>query len=310
MTESVDAPATADGGAAFRAAESSSSPTGVEAMETASRRRAILVVLVTIGLCVAAAILVQPHVSHWLKARGAYRNLSHQDENERVEAVRWLINNGENPDQALIALLSHSNAEVRLFAAYSLARRRPVTNRTIDLFLTDLESESPSEAIEKFATNLFYRHAEQATGPLTPTEQRMIAWLRRQLPPNDPDGRSAATAFSLATFLQRDPTLMKPLQDYLKGAEIRSQISVARQMAKYDPAFQDEYVEVLLNGASQSVNGNARIVSIDYLKQLQKESADFVPGLETRRAMTSDPQEASRLDRAIELLNQSADHEK
>src|SRR5262245_12179705 len=140
--------------------QSANHPTSVEATATVPRRRAILVVLLTIILCTIAVLVVRPRFAHWLNVRAAYRNLSHQDESERIEAVRWLVDNGEKPDETLIGLLDDPNEDVRIFAAGELAYRRPVTDRTIDVFLAGLETNPPVEAIEQNAFNLFYRHAE------------------------------------------------------------------------------------------------------------------------------------------------------
>jgi hypothetical protein len=215
-----------------------------------------------------------------------------------------LIREGENPDEALIALLRHSNEEVQTSSATALAIRRPVTDRTINLFLTGLESDSPSEAITNVAPHLFYRHAEQATGPITPTEQRMITWLRRRLPDSDPQNRWDSEAIALSNFLHRDPTLKQPLQDYFQGAGIRTQVQLALQMARRDPAFREEYLTVLLRGASQSVDINAQRSSINLMKQQQQEFGGFIAELEAHREKTSDPEEASRFDRVIEMLKQ------
>jgi hypothetical protein len=282
------------------AVETSNVPTGVET--AAPGRLGLVVVLATISLTIIAAMFVQPRVSRWLNIREAYRDLSHADENERVEAVRRLIAEGENPDEALIALLSDPDEEVRISAARALAVRRPVADRTVDVFLARLESDSPDEAIARAAAHLFYRHAEQATGPITPTELRMITWLRRRLPPSDPLGQFDGEAVALSNFLHRDLTLNRPLQDYFKGAGIRTQIQVAGRMARRDPAFRDEYLNVLLIAASQSADINAQRTSIYLLKQLQEESGGFAAELEARREKATDPQEASRLDRAIVLL--------
>ena len=293
---------TADSNAIPLAVKPSNDPAGVEATATEPGRRGILVVLVTVSLTIIAAFFVQPRVSRWLNSRDAYRNLSHPDQNERVDAVRWLIREGENPDEALIALLRDPNDEVRNSSASALAIRRPVTDRTIDVFLTGLESESPSEAITDLAPHLFYRHAEQATGPITPTEQRMIGWLRRRLPTRDPDGQYDGEAIALSNFLHRDPSLNQPLQDYFNGTGIRTQVQVARAMARRDPAFRDEYLTVLLRGASQSVDINAQKSSINIMKQQQQESDGIIAELEAHREKNSDPEEASRFDRVIEML--------
>jgi hypothetical protein len=276
------------------ALETSNHPTGVET--AAPGRRGLLVVLATISLTVIAAMLVQPRVSRWLNIREAYRNLSHPDENERVDAVHRLVGEGENPDEALIALLNDPDEGVRLSAAHALAGRRPVTDRAIEVFLAGLESESPGEAVVRWAPSLFYRHAELAAGPITPTEQRMIASLGRRL--HGPN----AEAVALSTFLHRDPTLIIPLKDYLKAAEIYDQLFVTRQMAKFNPAFQDDYLKVLLNAASQSVNIHAQRQAMYDLEKLQRDSGSLLAELEARREKTADPQEVSRLDRAIVLL--------
>ncbi|MFO1096233.1 MAG: HEAT repeat domain-containing protein [Planctomycetaceae bacterium] len=275
---------------------------------TSSRAYLLLVIGVTIGLCAATIVFVRPRITRWLTIRDAYRNLSHEDNSERFEALRTLESNGENPDEALIALLTHSDERVRSSAADALARRRPVTDRTIDVFFAILESDSPDEAIEQAAPSLCYRHAEQATGPLTPTDQRMIVWLRQRLRSTDPY-ESGDAAFALAGFLHRDPKLMEPLMVYFKGAGIRDQVFIAHHIEKNAPAFRDEYVQVLLTGLS-SGNVNAELMAKHFLKELQRKSDGFVAELEARRTMTSDPQEASQLDRAIELLKSPADDAK
>jgi hypothetical protein len=280
--------------------ESSDHPTGVEATATASRRRAILVVLLAIVLCTIAVLVVRPRMTHWLSVRAAYRNLSHQDESERIDAVRWLVDNGENPDEALIALLNHSDEGVRIFAAAELASRRPVTDHVVETFLTGLESGSSVDAIEQSAPNLFFRHAQEATGPLTETEQRMIASLRRMLGSRSPYMRRNA-AMALAAFLHRDPSLREPLTAFLPAEGITFQYPVARQIARNDPTFRDEYVELLLSGVS-SGNAEAERMAVYYLKELQRESEDIMLQLEARRGNASGQNEASRIDRALELI--------
>lgn len=273
-----------------------------EAPVTFSRRRTTLIVLATIGICAIAVILVQRPVSHWLAVRSAYRKLSHDDQGERTDALRWLVSNGENPDESLIALLGHSDEGVRYSAAYALSSQRPMTDRTIELFLVDVESASPKKAVEQSASGLFYRYGEQAKGPLTPTDQRIIAWLVRRLHSKIVH-ESEGAAMALTTFVHRDPTL-----NYLNEADLEIQYSVARKFARVNPSYRDKYLRQLLAAAS-SANAAAEQIAIQHLKELQKESSDFVAELETRRSATSDPQEASRLDRAIEVLKPTASHE-
>lgn len=267
---------------------------------TSSRAYLLLVIGATIGLCTATILFVRPRITRWLTVRDAYRNLSHPDNSERFEALRTLENLGENPDEALIALLTQPDEGVRTSAGEALAYRRPVTVRTVELFLTGVEAENPIAAIQESAPNLFYRFAEHADGPLTPIEQRMIAWLRRRLLSQDPLA-SERSALALTIFLHRDPTLMELLMVYFKGAGIRDQVFIGHHIEKNAPAFRDEYVQVLLTGLS-SGNVGAELMSNYFLKELQRKSDSFVTELETRRTMTTDPQEASRLDRAIEML--------
>jgi hypothetical protein len=69
--------------------EPSNRVTGEGVTTTPATARGLMVILATIGFTVMAAFFVQPRVSRWLDIREAYRNLSHRDQNERVDAVRW-----------------------------------------------------------------------------------------------------------------------------------------------------------------------------------------------------------------------------
>src|SRR5262249_55542014 len=104
-----------------------------------SRAYLLLVIGVTIGLCTATILFVRPRITRWLTVRDAYRNLSNEDNSERFEALRTLESNGEDPDEALIALLTHPDEGVWTSAGEALAYRRPVTDRTVELFLTGVE---------------------------------------------------------------------------------------------------------------------------------------------------------------------------
>ena len=161
----------------MNAGQSSSQHEVVPAGRMSQNKYAILSVGLTVVVSLALIVFVRPRVGPWLEVRSAYRNLSSADDDARIDAIRRLRSLGEETESELIALLHHPDAGVRHFAASELAHKTRVTDDIIEAFLIALESNQHVAEIGYHAPKLFFRHAEDATGPLTETDQRMIAWI-------------------------------------------------------------------------------------------------------------------------------------
>jgi hypothetical protein len=196
--------------------QSSSQPEGVHAGRMSRNIYAVLLVGLTVVVSLAAIVFSRPHVGSWLEVSSAYRNLSSTDSDTRIDAIRRLRSLGEETESELIALLHHPDADVRDFAASELAHKTRLSDEIIEAFLIALESNQHVAEIGYHAPKLFFRHAEDATGPLTETDQRMIAWLKPNLNSKNLN-RSGDAAWALTAFVNRDPSLREPLAAYLKN---------------------------------------------------------------------------------------------
>lgn len=188
-------------------------------------------------------------------------------------------------------------------AIYSQALRTRVTDDIIEAFLIALESNQHVAEIGIYAPKLFFRHAEDATGPLTETDRRMIAWLRPKLNSTNPD-RSGSAAWALTAFVNRDPSLREPLAAYLKNGAFFYKYLMLREMADSDPSMRDEYVDVLLSGLGSSVHTD-QLNALYGLANLKNEPDDLRSRLEARREESTDPGEISRIDQALEELRKN-----
>jgi hypothetical protein len=262
---------------------------------------AVLPAGLTVAVCLMAIVFVRPHVGPWLEVRLAYRNLSSTNSDTRNDAIHLLRSRGKETESALIALLHHSCTGVRDFAAYSLSHE--TTDDIIEAFLIALESNQHVAEIGNHAPRLFFRHAEDSTGPMTETDRRMIAWLRSELNSTNPD-RSGSAAWALTAFVNRDPSLRKSVAAYLKNGAFFYKYLVLREMADSDPSMRDEYVNVLLSGLGSSVHTD-QLNALYGLANLQNESDDVRSRLASRRKESTDLGEISRIDQALEVLRKN-----
>jgi hypothetical protein len=262
---------------------------------------AVLLAGLAVVVCLTAIVFVRPHVGPWLEVRWAYRNLSSADSDRRHDAIHLLRSRGEETESALIALLHHSNTGVRDFAAYSLSHE--TTDDVSEAFLIALESNQHVAEIGNHAPRLFFRHAEGATGPMTKTDRRMIAWLRSELNSTNPD-RSGSAAWALTAFVNRDPSLREPVAVYLKKGAFFYKYLVLREMADSDPSMRDEYVDVLLSGLGSSVHSD-QANALYGLENLKNAPDDLRSRLDARRKESTDPGEISRIDEALKVLRKN-----
>ena len=284
----------------MNAGQSSSQHEVVPGGRTAQKKHAVLLVGLMVVVSLAVIVFVRPHMGRWLEAWAAYRNLSSADYDTRIDAIRQLRSLGKETDSELIALLHHPDEGVRRFAASELAHRSGVTDDIIAAFLIALESNQHVAEIGDHAPNLFFRHAEDATGPLTETDRRMIAWLRTDLSSTNPD-RSGPAAWALTAFVNRDPSLRETLAAYLTNGSFYYKYVVLRELADSDPSMLDEYVDVLLSGLESSVPAD-QFNALYGLAHLKNEPDDLRSRLEARREESTDPGEISRIDQALEEL--------
>lgn len=287
----------------MQADPSSSQHEVVRAGRMSQNKKAVLLVGLTVVVSLALIVFVRPRVGPWLEVRLAYRNLASADYDERINAIHRLRKLGEETESELIALLHHQDEGVRRFAASELAHRTPVTDAVIEAFLIAFESNQHVAEIGDSAPKLFVRHAEDATGPLTKTDQRMIAWLNSELNATNPD-RSGSAAWALTAFVNRDPSLREPLAAYLKNAAFFYRYIVLREMADSDPSMHDAYVDVLLSGLGSSVFAD-QSNALHGLANLKYEPEDLRSRLEARREASTDPGEISRIDQALEKLRKN-----
>jgi hypothetical protein len=282
-------------------ATSDAAPSG----QTPQNRYAILLIGLTLLISIAAAIVVQPHVGSWLQSRSAFRNLSSADYDARIDAIRQLRSVGENAEPELISLLHHPDEGVRSFAAGELANGPHVAPDIVEAFLVALDEDRHVAEIGApgCATNLFFKHAKSAAGPLTPTDRRIIAWLRRRLNATDPE-QSGSAAWALTGFADRDPSLREPLAAWLKNATFFYQYIALRELASSDPSIRDRYVNVLLSGLASS-NPNDQSNALYGLTHLENAPVDLKSRLEARRKKATNAGEIARIDQAIEHVNRA-----
>lgn len=265
---------------------------------------AVLLVGLTLLLSIAAVVFIHPHVGPWLELRTAYRNLSSDDSDKRIEAVRSLRRLGKNPASELIALLHHRDEGVRYFAAGELAHRNRVTNDVIEAFLTALETGEHVAEIGGSAPHLFFKHAKDATGPLTDSDRRMIDWLKTRMNSTDPQ-QAGNAAIALAAFMKRDPSLKQPLAAYLKDGpfspNFNYKYSVLREMASSDPSLREPYIAFLLSSLTSSDPTDQRI-ALYGLTHLETEPDDLRSRLAALRENTTNAEVVSRIDEVLETL--------
>ena len=217
----------------MHASQSSSEPEVNSARRTSEYRYVVLVVGLTVVVSLVASSFIQRYVGSWLEVRTAYRNLSSSDSGLRMEAISLLRRSGEETESELIELLDHPDECVREFAASELAIRTPVTDDIIEAFFVALDSNQHVSEIGRYATLLFFRHAEDATGPLSETDGRMIAWLRVELNTTSLF-RSGTAAWALTAFVNRDPSLRELLAEYRKTGTFFCKYNVLRELANRD----------------------------------------------------------------------------
>lgn len=287
----------------MNAGQSNSQHEVVPVARRSKNKRGVLMVSLTVVVILAAIILVRPRVGPWLELRSAYRNLSSADYDERIDAISRLRRLGKETESELIALLHHPDEGVRNFAASELVHRTPMTNDITEAFLIALESNQHVAEIGHHAPKLFFRHAEDASGPLTATDRRMIAWLRPELKSTNRD-LSGTAAWALTAFVNRDLSLQKPLAAYLKNGPFFYKYIVLREMADSDPSMRDAYVDVLLSGLESSVH-NDQVNALYGLENLKNEPDDLKSRLEARREESTDPEEISRISQALEELRKN-----
>lgn len=290
-----------EGQATMNPGQSSSQQEVVPAGRKPRCRYPVLPVGLTIAFCLTALFVVRPHVGPWLEVQRAYRNLSSADSDTRNDAIHLLRSRGEETESALIALLHHSNSDVRRFAAYSLSHEP--TDVIIEAFRVALESNRHVAEIGDHAPRLFFKHAEDATGPLTKTDRRMIAWLTFELNSTNPD-RSGSAAWALTAFVNRDPSLREPVVAHVKNGPFIYEYVVLRELADSDPSMRDEYVEVLLSGLGSSVHAD-QANALYGLANLKNEPDDVKSRLEARRKGSTDSGEISRIDQALDVLRKN-----
>lgn len=215
--------------------------------------------------------------------------------------MRLLRSHGEDTESALIALLHHSDESVRSFAASSLSRQ--ATDDVIKVFLIELESHRPAAEIGRHAPTLFFTHAKGATGPLTATDQRMIAWLKSELKSSNPD-RSGHAAWAMTAFVNRDPSLRQSVAACLKNGTFFYKYLVLREMVDSDPTLRDEYVDVLFSGLGSATHADQTNALYGFAN-LKNAPDDARSRLESRRTESTDPGEISRIDQALEALREN-----
>jgi hypothetical protein len=91
----------------MNAGQSNSQHEVIPAGRMSQNKRAVLSVVLTVIVSLAAIVLVRPRVGSWLEVRSAYRNLSSADYDDRIDAIRHLRSLGQETESELIALLHH-----------------------------------------------------------------------------------------------------------------------------------------------------------------------------------------------------------
>ena len=284
----------------MNAGQSSSQHEAMSASRLSPKQRAFLSIGLTVVVSLAAIVFVGPNVGPWLEVRSAYGNLSSTDPDTRIDAIHRLRRLGEETASALIVLLHHPDEGVRRFAASELAHRTRLTADVIEAFLIALESNQHVAEIDNSAPKLIVRHAEDATGPLTETDRRMIAWLKTELNSTNPD-MSGQAAWAMTAFVNRAPSLQAPLDAYLKNGTFYYKYVVLREMADSDPSMLGKYVDVLLSGLCGTVY-NDQMNALHGLANLKNKPVDLRARLEARREQSTNPEEISRIDQALEEL--------
>ena len=266
-------------------------------------KRAFLAVGLTIAISLVAIIFVRPRVGPWLEVRWAYRDLSNPKSSTRTDAINRLRNDAQGTKNELLALLHHSDKGVRHFAASELAHRTSVADDIIDAFLTALESNRHVAEIGHSAPGLFVRYAEDATGPLTRTDRRMIAWLKTELNSTVPR-QSGSAAWAMTAFAVRDPSIRGPLAGYLKNGTYFYKYAVLRRLVDDDPSMRDQYVELLLSGL-KSPDQNDQANAMSGLRQLKDKPDDLNSRLAAIRKESTDPAVVARIEQVLEELRKN-----
>lgn len=267
------------------------------------RWRALLVILVTVGIAAVGIIAVRPHVAHRLEVRDAYRKLK---TSERQDAVQWLIRNGENPDDALLRLL-HGDEHDLTFAAEQLSRR-PATPQITGTVLRTLEDRQlVQRAVQdhsevEFCRGLIRvlgRHAESHVDALTETDQRIIALLKPALSDSNVLAEDAAQV--LAEYLARDSSLRAWLRPYLDEQKLSlyGRLAVLRGFFRSDPDYLTSYLHLLVAGAS-SEHSFTTDRAFAYLRELGPAARPAVTQLQELRDRI--PRLTIEIDRALRAI--------
>lgn len=270
-------------------------------------KRAILLVVMTAVISVVAIAFVRPWFHEWLELRDAHRNLTSTDYDAWNDAIRRLRQSGVDMEGELIPLLHHSEQRVRRYAATELAYKTPWTDTVIESFLVALENNQHVPDIGQAAPKLFYRYAEDTSGPLTETHRRMTAWLTAELSSPIPE-QSGLAAWSLTAFESRDPALREQLTAWLEDAAFFERYIVLREMENRDPSLHDEYIEVLLSGLQSPVSSDQQNAQFG-LTHLDSAPDDLNSRLEAIRDASTDERRISRINATLmQLRENDADH--
>lgn len=284
--------------------ESSIRPTGADATATVPRRHAIIVVFLTIALCAAVSLVAQPHITHWLSVRDAFSRLRHPDGSEKNNGFQWLIQNGQNPDDELVAMLDDPSVPLRLFAANKLGSRpakREITDALLRLFadnqyLKQIDNVHDRGDFCNDAIRGLDQHAITNQGKVTATDEQIIALLRPML--TDTNQLHFAAAQVLAEYLPRRPELREPLTPYLTLDFLYGNMKVARGFYRADPTYLDTYLDLLVKGAASDFFDRQR--AFEYLGEFKSEGCRVAPRL--RELRSQHPKLAAEIDRTLAVI--------
>lgn len=276
------------------------------------RHHATVVLVLAVALSAVAVIVSRPEVETWLRIRAAYSQLWHPDRAERHEAFQWLVGHGEDPDAELLEMLEHPSQDYRLFSGEELSSRpsRPEITEAFlrlledDQYLKEIDGPLQRESLCRSLLLGIGRHAEVSEGPLSETDERIIALLKPML--TDSNVLDADAAQVLAEYLPRRAELAPALQPYAEGAYRFGAMKVARGFYRTDPATLPKYLDLLLQGLSG--NGFERQRAAKYLIELGTNADAAVPRLEALK--TDSPRLAKEIEQVLKEIRGASDQSK
>lgn len=252
------------------------------------------------------------------KRQSLIQDLADSDSQVREKALRRLQVQNADTVPHLIALLDHSDVDVRAFAARELIWLRPKAQEAIGPLIRSLKDE---DALVRFnAAYALGDFGEFADPELTDEEEAAVRALCRTLNDQDKEVRETCV-YALANFVAKSARAKPAILSALEDRDVSVRLAAAWILLRIDSQYDEQAVPILAQGLS-SKDAEDRRNAVLCLGQLGPQARDAVPALielledkdsELRsgaaKALGSvGPQAASAVPTLVRLLREDEDY--